>query len=202
MDDRYLAALAEAAYSAAPTWAAGDVCAVQTGIVVAFRGTRIDSAEDWARDLDLVPAYYGPLGWCHRGFLDGAKAVWPQIAPHVDGNTILVGHSLGGALAIGTGGLAAAAGRPPAAIVTFGAPRVGLGTLVALLSGVPVRQYRHASDIVPEVPPGYRHVRLPLIEVGEADAPRPGIGDYCVLIREIEDHACRDYVADSPGDGT
>jgi len=174
--DASLAALAGAAYSAAPTWQSGDVhaCLTETpdGTVLAFRGTVPDSISDWVRDFDAVPAWRPHLGFCHRGFLDGALAVWPQIQGAIHGRRIiLTGHSLGGALALVTAGLMAGEGASPALVVTFGAPRAAAATMASLLSPVAMRQYHNGNDPVPDVPAWFRHMR-PLIQLG-VDEPDP-----------------------------
>lgn len=171
ISDADLAGLAALAYTAAPTWWQGDVhaCQVERGgaTVVAFRGTVPDDMADWLRDIDAWPDFIPGLGYCHAGFADGVKAIWGGLSvglrdkPHV----ILTGHSLGGALAIIAAGMLAVAGSPPAALVTFGAPRAGLERLAHALRGLPVRQYRNGDDPVPEVPSFFQHVR-PLIAVG------------------------------------
>jgi Lipase (class 3) len=149
-------------------------------IIVAFRGSV--TAEDWARDFICAPVEdrtHPQLGPCHAGFLDGAEgildAVAQQIAtPSISAPVIVTGHSLGGALALGVGALLACAGRKPAGIVTFGAPRFGMAQFAAQIAGVPIRQYRRGNDPVPlvpfDVPPFLQFVdaRDPLIAVGVA----------------------------------
>jgi hypothetical protein len=188
LTDSQIAALAAAAYTAAPTWQAGDVHAVRVDVpdltVVAWRGTVPTSLDDWLRDVDAVPTWHPQLGICHRGFLTGAEALMPAILADTAGDTlVMTGHSLGGALAIAGTGLAVAAGRSPAGLVTFGAPRVGFHTLRTLLDRVPIRQYRNASDPVPDVPPFYEHV-AELIEIGEPDFG--GIHDHAVALYDAD----------------
>lgn len=174
-----LVALAGAAYTSnaidlltqAARVDAGDVAARITAIgeldVVAFRGT-VDIA-DWLRDFDAVPLYDPRVGSCHAGFLTGARAVLPAIINHralEQRPRVLVGHSLGGALALVLGGLLIAAGQPPLHVETYGAPRAGFDTLANVYDGVSVAQYRNGNDPVPEVPVfPYRHVR-PRLAIG------------------------------------
>jgi hypothetical protein len=172
-----------ATYTAAPTLpvpVTGTDCCVTTEadgtLVVAFRGSV--TAEDWARDFICAPLADREdtqLGRCHAGFLDGAESVVAAIAAAVGENPYyLTGHSLGGALALGVGALMVCSSKPPAAIVTFGAPRFGMAQFVAVLKPVAVRQYRRGNDPVPlvpfDVPPllQFLDARDPLIAIGVA----------------------------------
>ncbi len=102
------------------------------------------------------------IGPVHAGFYLNATAIVAGLRETPD---IVCGHSRGGAVGLLVAALLARAGRPPALVVTFGAPRAGRD-LAAALQGVDVRQYRHRGDIVPELPPfPYRHA-APLIEIG------------------------------------
>lgn len=183
MDDTDFAKLCLATYNSPPSLsvpASGAyVCITQFPgrIVFAFRGSI--SAEDWVRDFLFLPIQareHPQLGFCHAGFLDLAEsivgAVLTAAAPNDEID--ITGHSLGGAEAVGVGALMVLAGRPPASIVTFGAPRFGMDKFVNVLLAVKVLpQYRRGNDIVPEVPrdvpPLWRFLdtRAPLIEVGK-----------------------------------
>lgn len=170
--DRQLAILAKQAYTQEPTWRAGDVHAVRTGNIIAFRGTMPDNLADWVRDIEAWPSNDPHLGRVHTGFRDGAYATLLPILRDKgrdDAKITFVGHSLGGALAILTAAYFRAMGLWPDALVTFGAPRAGGGGLRDLLRDVPVRQYRNGNDPVPTVPwlPGvYTHLNDPLIAIG------------------------------------
>jgi hypothetical protein len=165
ISDADLAGLAALAYTAPPTWWQGDVHACWTRVpgatVVAFRGTVPDDMADWLRDIDAWPDFVPGLGYCHAGFADGVKAIWGGLSVGLrdEPRVVLTGHSLGGALAIIAAGMLAVSGSPPAALVTFGAPRAGLEKLADALRAVPVRQYRNGHDPVPEVPSFFQHVR-------------------------------------------
>lgn len=149
-------------------------------LVVAFRGSI--TPIDWATDFYAVPVEdreHPQLGICHAGFLSSAEsifvAVTKQLALSSAAVPVLVtGHSYGGALALGVGALLALAGRKPAAIVTFGAPRFGMATFVKSIADIPVRQYRRGNDPVPWLPfdvlplLDWRDARDPLIVVGQA----------------------------------
>jgi len=173
IDDIALAGLSAAAYTAAPTWWQGDVhaCLTETpgASVIAFRGTVMTDAEAWLQDLDAVPVWRNGIGYCHRGFIEDAEAIWPGIKLAVRSRPfILTGHSLGGALAVCTAALMARMGVLPVLVVTFGAPRVGELELRELLAAVPIRQYQHGNDPVPDMPPFFMHARVPLLHIGAA----------------------------------
>jgi predicted lipase len=154
------------------------------GIVVAFRGSV--TVQDWLRDFFFAPIAvreHAQLGRCHAGFLDGAESILEALMQELTRASptlpvLVTGHSLGGALAVGVGALLKLAGRPPAAIVTFGAPRFGMAAFVACLKDVPVRQYVRGNDPVPTVPfdvaPEWAFVDScdPPIRIGKAQADR------------------------------
>ena len=166
MTDLDLAQAASDAYKLTPMWTFNDVHAVKMGDIISFPGTVPTNLEDWLRDFDAVPDYHHLLGWCHRGFLTGGLGLYPLVKSAIDHSTILVGHSLGGALAVIIAALAMLDGIKVSALVTFGAPRCGFHTLVNVVAPIPVRQYHDGNDPVPDVPLGYLHVRTPLIKIG------------------------------------
>ncbi len=168
------ARLAQAAYRESPTYCWQDVHALrrdEDGVpYVSFRGTTRD-LEDWLRDLEVWPERCPHLGWCHAGFLTGARAIEAMLRRELARGgipPILTGHSLGGALALLTGGLLSAHGMAPLAIITFGAPRAGFARLRRVLSKLPIEQYRFGEDLVPTLPWAlwpllrYAHVRAPI----------------------------------------
>jgi pimeloyl-ACP methyl ester carboxylesterase len=142
-------------------------------VVVAFRGTVPDDLEDWLRDIDALPERVPGLpamGWCHAGFLAGGIGLLALFRDHLAGKrVVLVGHSLGGALAIIVAGLLTAADTPPALVVTFEAPRAGGMRLRQLLANVLIRQYRFGNDPITELPDMlwlYCHPAHPLTLIG------------------------------------
>ncbi len=183
--DRDLCALAAAAYTSAPTWRAGDVHAVCTGPVIALRGTVPDSMADWCRDFDALPVHDQVLGWCHQGFLDGARAILPAVLDSAQGRLTLVGHSLGGALALLLAGLLVGYGVPVVAVVAFGAPCAGGRGLAEPLERTQLRLYRHGADPVPFVPwlPGILEQPAALLHIGQCGSD------------PIEDHFVARYLA-------
>jgi len=139
------------------------VASTPKAVVVAFRGTQ--QTADWLINLDArwTTATYGAV---HRGFYDAFQSVRARLeAALVEQlasrkKVIITGHSLGGALST----IAAAEwyGRfPITGVYTFGQPAVGF---TALRSYLAVRypesfhRFVNEDDIVPRVPPAYRHV--------------------------------------------
>ena len=131
-------------------------------VLVSFRGT--ESTADWLSNLKVVPQSAPGLGRVHAGFWGQFKALQPQLESRLAERQgvplVITGHSLGGAIAV----LAAATwagSRPVQALYTYGQPAVAqaeaAATIAAALAG---RYYRlvNDADIVPRVPPGYRHV--------------------------------------------
>jgi hypothetical protein len=124
--------------------AAGDPFAVLT-----FRGTR--GFEGWLSNLNTMQTLWPRGGSVHCGFKDDFLGLWERVAGFLtplDLTLFYTGHSLGGALAV-----LAASVRPPLAVYTFGAPRVGDAAFAHALRRVPIFRIELARDIVPTVPP-------------------------------------------------
>ncbi len=179
-----LAKLSQAAYSDPPTFeAAGTQCVRTTidgNVVYAFRGTEFDY-KDILRDIRTVPWWDSKIGWCHRGFLMGVRAVWDDLFTSVQRdidaglNVWFTGHSLGGALAQIAAALCIANGCIPEGVEVFGSPRPGFAKLHKILART-TKCYRRGKDIVPTVPHrlfGFRN--LPWIGLGR---PRNGFLDH------------------------
>jgi hypothetical protein len=135
-------------------------------LVVAMPGTHPDDPLDWIRDLRTLPNLFPAVGLCHSGFGSGGTAVAKRVLAAVKGDARLmtvVGHSLGGAMALIVGAWLIAAGYR-VRVVTFGAPRVAFCLNLALrrLLGRAEQlvEYRRAGDPVPHVPirPLFKHV--------------------------------------------
>lgn len=139
--------------------------AIAPGIVlISFRGT--ESVADWIGNLKLASAPYDEFGHVHFGFLEcygnvRASIVAAAKAAAADGARVwITGHSLGGALAT----LAAADICKTcniAGVHTFGQPRLASGTFQSFIAqNLTDRFHRFVNDddIVPRVPPGYKHV--------------------------------------------
>ena len=158
------------AYSVAPTVYAldnvqGVYRAVRAGtaideFVVAVPGTT--DVQGWLRDFRWWPAMFHPLGWCHRGFGLGGKALWADVRRAVIDikcPTTYCGHSLGGALAATLAAYHSADPQvtAPCRLVTFGAPRVPLSINLAfsalLRHAAELVAYERDGDPIPHVPP-------------------------------------------------
>jgi pimeloyl-ACP methyl ester carboxylesterase len=171
----YLAHASEIAYDRAPAAAASrrlglktvafhhkvvrtrgffGVC--DTHAVLAFRGTDPVTLPSWLADVvaKLVDrAEYN--GRVHQGFSSVLRRTWRTIETILhevqDKPLFLTGHSMGGALSVLAACRLAKIGRPPAAVYTFGAPRVGDLTFCAGY-GLPTYRIVNCLDIVPELP--------------------------------------------------
>jgi pimeloyl-ACP methyl ester carboxylesterase len=142
-------------------WVTGDPLGTSFGITatdgkttaICFRGT--ESAVEWADDLDAIVARDG----AEEGFEDIYRAL---ATPLPTADTIVAGHSLGGALAL----LYAEQYLPPsAAIYTFGCPRVFTRERAMVFDSTHPNCYRFANmwDIVPKSPPlWFKHVGIPI----------------------------------------
>jgi hypothetical protein len=160
-------------------------------LVVAIPGTHLEDPLDWIRDLSTLPWLFPTIGVCHSGFGAGGTAVAERVLGAVRGDTRLmtvVGHSLGGALALIVGARLIGVGYRTR-IVTFGGPRVAFCLNLAfwrrLRRAEQLFEYRRAGDPVPHVPmrPLFRHITRG-IAIG-ADCGDP-----------ISNHAIGRYAAD------
>ncbi|MEM8669338.1 MAG: trypsin-like peptidase domain-containing protein [Planctomycetota bacterium] len=139
------------------------VAATEDVVLVGFRGTEFFSVADWLTDLNALSTSQ-PYGRVHRGFLAGFRLVDSQLRSLMDSLTgrpvVLTGHSLGGALAT----IAAAEWHGQyriSSIYTYGQPGVGKRSFHSFIQKhYANRFFRFVNDddIVPKVPPTYRHV--------------------------------------------
>ena len=137
-------------------------------LVLAFRGTE-KNVSDWLTDAQCVPAVQGNTK-VHTGFLEAFTVktdAWGRTAQEVveeildrpeakdeDGKRLqlfIIGHSLGGALALLATKLVAP--NVNGACYTFGAPRVGNYEYFRFIK-TPVYRVVNSADVVPRVPPG------------------------------------------------
>jgi predicted lipase len=135
-------------------------------LIVAPRGTE-KNYQDILRDMWALPWWDRRLGWCHAGFLWGARSVWSWFVNsgylYRPDQIYFTGPSLGGAMATILAAQVTTFGdRPPAGLVTFGSPKVTMSDRIErILAGVPISRYVRGADIVPTVPtllPWWRHV--------------------------------------------
>ena len=171
----YLAYASDIAYDRAPAVAAwerlglkalafrnkvtrtrGFIGICDTHAVLSFRGSDPLTLQAWVTDAfaGLVErAEYE--GRVHLGFSSVLKRTWKSLEVLLetaeDKPLFITGHSMGGALAVLTGCRIAKRGRPPAAIYTYGSPRVGD---LAFCAGYALPTYRVVNrlDLVPELP--------------------------------------------------
>lgn len=170
------ALIAQEAYTAAPDIGKADsasraiVRQTAAGLVVAFRGS--DNANSWETDFDIETVDVAGAGKFHSGFWSAWQAIATDVLAAINGRPVtLVGHSLGGALAIAAALDMTISGNPPVAVFGFEPPRVSpdMGVRV-VLRHVDVRLYRNGLDIVPTVPLDWRHA-APLIPIGKPALP-------------------------------
>ena len=128
-------------------------------VLVSFRGTQ--QLNDWLTNLNLLSTATS-VGDLHAGFFEAFTDLQQAAERAVGGGAgksmVITGHSLGGALAL----IAAAVWRQSfnvLAVHTFGQPAVGKRNFIDLVSNEVAPYYRFVNDddIVPRVPPGYRH---------------------------------------------
>jgi triacylglycerol lipase len=171
----YLAHASDIAYNRAPAEAArerlglktfafrhnvvrtrGFLGVCDTHAVLAFRGTEPVTLPNWLTDVvAMLVDHHEYEGRVHHGFSSVLRRTWGRIESilhDVQGKPLFVtGHSMGGALSVLAGCRLAKLGRPPAAVYTFGAPRVGD---LKFCAGYELPTYRvvNGLDIVPELP--------------------------------------------------
>ncbi|MEZ6124719.1 MAG: trypsin-like peptidase domain-containing protein [Planctomycetaceae bacterium] len=129
--------------------------------IVAFRGTEKKIA-DWLTDLNSIGTTQS-YGRVHRGFWGAFQGVAQKLEEKISDlgspTLVLTGHSLGGALSV----IAAAEWIEKynvQSVYTFGQPAVGRGHFPDFMrENFDHRFFRFVNDddIVPKVPPFYRH---------------------------------------------
>jgi len=171
----YLAHASDVAYHRAPAAAAWERLGVKavgfrsnitrtrgflgvcdTHAILAFRGSDPVTPQTWLTDvvMRLVECreYDGRV---HSGFSSALRHTWGKVEKLLDEAQdkplFLAGHSMGGALAVLTACRLAKMGRPPAAVYTFGAPRIGDRAFCAGYS-LPTYRIVNQLDLVPELP--------------------------------------------------
>ena len=126
---------------------------------VVLRGS--DSTFDWARNLMVKPASHGSGRW-HAGFLAAARTqqLRDDIAGFArDGDRLcLVGHSLGGAIALTlVGAELLPSVTPPVTVLTYGSPAPCYGecitgrTFPSALQSARILSFVRGADIVPRL---------------------------------------------------
>lgn len=141
--------------------------------IVSFRGTETDGLidqggwKDVIRDLRAFPWFSSRVGgFSHAGFFKGARGIVDKGlygALSRKRPTLLVGHSLGGAIAVNCAAILYSEGFNIGGVITFGSPRTLTKGSVGVFKnrGIPIDQYSNPGDPIPHVPFkwwGYRHV--------------------------------------------
>ncbi len=154
-------------------------------VVRGTEGSKLLSGSGWmdvVRDIRIAPWYDPRTGWSHAGFLKGAQGLMDGgVTRHVKDTlpTVLVGHSMGGAVSLLLALMLHSAGYEIAEWVGFGTPRTFIGSRKLPFAAT---SYRNGGDLVPMVPRwwmgGYRPV--PLTEIG-LGGRRPNLSDHDIL---------------------
>lgn len=176
------ARLANRSYSDTPTFgkADGSGRAVVYDRAVAFPGT--DNVATFLADLDAVAIRVNGLGSVHCGFNDAWKEVAGPVLALKSVNFV-IGHSLGGAIALLCAASLCLAGTPPKVVYAFEPPHVSQDDTIAKLlkaKGVEVHIFRCGQDIVPLVPRllgAWQHP-APVTAIGKAKHAFPNIDDH------------------------
>ncbi len=129
--------------------------------IIAFCGTPPENISNWITDLKQYPVYHSELGFGPAGFTHGAEELFIKLlessitykkhsialcAP------VLVGHSLGGALAQRvTASIIMSQFPRPRQLTVFNSPLPGGRKLRKILRGPGYVHYRHAGDLVSNV---------------------------------------------------
>jgi len=141
-------------------------------IYIVFRGTAVRSVKDILEDADLIqtkPWKNLPKVKVHSGFWRAYGTLAAQVKSIIselkssctDCKLVLVGHSLGGAMATLASVDLSKSGLKVNQLITLGSPRVGNGDFATYFAGrrIPHVRWVNKGDLVPHVPSGhgYRH---------------------------------------------
>jgi len=138
------------------------VCRDKDSLWFAFRGTEPSKLNDVVADLKLVKNTAVAGGKVHGGFQQEVDDVWVELVKELEHNdklkvrkdVYITGHSLGAAMAT-----ISATRYEPAALFTFGSPRVGGKHFIKNIK-CPHYRFMNNNDIVCRIPPawlGFRH---------------------------------------------
>jgi pimeloyl-ACP methyl ester carboxylesterase len=127
-----------------------------THAVLSFRGSDPVTLPTWVTDAVVRLVECGEYEVrVHQGFSAVLRHTWAKVESLLDEARdkplFLTGHSMGGALAVLTACRLAKMGRPPTAVYTFGAPRVGDRVFCSRYV-LPTYRVVNRLDLVPELP--------------------------------------------------
>lgn len=176
MMPRDFALLAQESYNVAPDIGQVDTASraivrqTPGGLVIAFRGS--DNRACWEADFDAFPMDVDGIGKLHRGIWRAWESMSDAVLAAIGGKPVtLVGHSLGGALALMCAIQMTVSGNSPAAVWGFEPPRISPGPEFGpLLAHVPITLYRNGNDIVPMLPENW-YLPVELTAIGAPEVP-------------------------------
>lgn len=162
--------------------------------IIAFRGTEFTKLItacgiiDVIRDLTIRKVKDPVVGRAHLGFLKGAQDVCHKklIPAYPKGMKVwLVGHSMGGSVALCAAPILMDAGWDVQGVITFGAPAALSRHSAKNYPNIYVKQYILRGDPVPMMPPkclNFAHVNTEVI------------GPSCWLPSIIRKHLLKNYI--------
>jgi len=185
MSPRDFALIAQESYFAKPDIGNADSASrailrdTPEGLIVAFPGS--DNLDCWVHDFDALPITIDGIGRVHQGFWNAWNQIGQEVLDRTIGKeVILVGHSLGAAMAIMAAASYVVSNRPPLAIYAFEPPRTSPDVnLTSLLLKVPAYLYQTGNDLVTDVPEFWHHP-APLIHIGKPHLPIPNVQDHMI----------------------
>lgn len=200
MTPRDFAVLAQEAYTAAPDIGKADsasraiVRETAAGLVVAFPGS--NNLDSWLTDFDIARLTVPGIGVVHQGFYQAWQAIAVDVLAAVDGKPVtLVGHSLGGAIALMAAADMMQSGIKPSAVFGFEAPRVSPTSCIAeLLAPINPWLCKNGSDPVPDVPPRWKPGGV-VRQIGKRPSIIPDVRDHLLLDSVIPALAAMEKVA-------
>lgn len=158
-------------------------------ILIGFRGT-INGIKQWASDLDVVyTKWYNGNGKVHSGFYDRFNEIKTPAITFLkkareelpDGDIIISGHSMGGAVATLFASYLKELNIHPRFVYTYGSPRVGDKTFAKYVDkqfGERLVRVMNDWDMITDLPPlafGYRHVgKLITCKTGTSECQERG----------------------------
>ena len=189
------ALMAQEAYSAKPDIGIENTAsrAIVRGNAIAFPGTNNIACALADMQFDVIQTM--SLGRLHKGFWDAYCVIADDLLKLVP--QVVVGHSLGGALALIYAGALCIFGKPPKFVYAFEAPMVSIDSIlgdVLKAHGVQVIVTHNGHDIVPCVPDvlGPWHQPVIPLELCQTEYPWPKISFDPVA--NVEDHLIENVI--------